>query len=84
MLFVAAISQLTTGPGDSYASPGMLEFASLIEGIHDGIFVHSVYISDELDKDRQAGFVRSSRTSILALYSDQKNSLEMLMNKWSS
>ncbi|KAJ3713399.1 palmitoyl-protein thioesterase [Lentinula raphanica] len=44
------------GLGDSYASPGMLEFVSMIKNVHPGIFVHSVYIEEELDKDRQAGF----------------------------
>ncbi|CAA7259229.1 unnamed protein product [Cyclocybe aegerita] len=44
------------GLGDSHSSPGMLQFKSLIEEMHPGIFVHSVYIEDDLDKDRQAGF----------------------------
>jgi len=44
------------GLGDSHASPGMVEFASMIQDIHPGIFIHSVYIEKELDKDRQAGF----------------------------
>jgi hypothetical protein len=35
----------------------MLEFQSLVENIHPGIFIHSVYVEEELDKDRQAGFV---------------------------
>jgi len=50
---------LTNGhPGDSHASPGMVEFGKLIEEIHPGIFIHSVYIEEELDQDRKAGFVR--------------------------
>ncbi|TFK44545.1 Alpha/Beta hydrolase protein [Crucibulum laeve] len=44
------------GLGDSHSSPGMLEFASLIKDIHPGIFVHSIYIEGDLDKDRRAGF----------------------------
>ena len=36
----------------------MVEFGKLIEEIHPGIFIHSVYIEEELDKDRNAGFVR--------------------------
>ncbi|KAJ4468266.1 palmitoyl-protein thioesterase [Lentinula aciculospora] len=44
------------GLGDSYASPGMLEFTSMIKNVHPNIFIHSVYIEEELDKDRQAGF----------------------------
>lgn len=48
------------GLGDSYASPGMLEFASMIQDLHPGIFIHSVYLEKDLDKDKQAGFVRMS------------------------
>ncbi|KAK1229218.1 ATPase with role in protein import into the ER [Marasmius sp. AFHP31] len=44
------------GLGDSHSSPGMLEFFKMIQGVHPGIFIHSVYIEEELDKDRQAGF----------------------------
>lgn len=44
--------------GDYYASNGMLDFASLIKDIHPGIFVHSVYIDQDEDKDTRAGFVR--------------------------
>jgi hypothetical protein len=36
----------------------MLQFASRIREIHPGIFVHSVYIDEDLDKDKRAGFVR--------------------------
>lgn len=42
--------------GDSYASPGMLEFAELIKGVHPGIFVHSIYLDQNLDADQRAGF----------------------------
>ncbi len=45
------------GLGDSYASPGMLEFAELIQDVHPGIFVHSVYIDQDLRRDREAGVV---------------------------
>ncbi|PBK63616.1 palmitoyl-protein thioesterase [Armillaria solidipes] len=44
------------GLGDSYSSPGMTQFASLIEDIHPGIFVHSIYIDEVQDNDRKAGF----------------------------
>lgn len=43
----------------------MLDFLEGIKGIHPGIFVHSVYIEEELDKDRQAGFVRLSVCPVL-------------------
>ena len=45
--------------GDYYSSPGMLEFVSLIKDMHQGIFVHSVYINKDKDKDMRAGFVSS-------------------------
>ncbi|RDB24914.1 Palmitoyl-protein thioesterase 1 [Hypsizygus marmoreus] len=44
------------GLGDSHSSPGMLEFASLIKDIYPGIFIHSVFIEQDLEKDRRAGF----------------------------
>jgi len=44
------------GLGDSHSSPGMLEFQSMIKGVHPGIFVHSIYIDKELGSDRRAGF----------------------------
>ncbi|KAJ7928596.1 palmitoyl-protein thioesterase [Mycena leptocephala] len=44
------------GLGDSATSPGMLQFAEEIKTVHPGIFVHSIYIEEDLDKDRQAGF----------------------------
>ncbi|KAL5485072.1 hypothetical protein ACEPAI_7714 [Sanghuangporus weigelae] len=44
------------GLGDSYASPGMLEFAELIKGVHPGIFVHSIYLDKNLDADQRASF----------------------------
>ena len=36
----------------------MLQFISMIQDIHPGIFVHSVRVDENLDKDKQAGFVR--------------------------
>ncbi|KAJ6593677.1 Alpha/Beta hydrolase protein [Mycena capillaripes] len=44
------------GLGDSATAPGMLQFAEEIKTVHPGIFVHSIYIEDDLDKDREAGF----------------------------
>ncbi|KAJ7128901.1 palmitoyl-protein thioesterase [Mycena crocata] len=34
----------------------MLRFADEIKTVHPGIFIHSVYLDEEADKDRQAGF----------------------------
>ncbi|KAI0371106.1 alpha/beta-hydrolase [Pilatotrama ljubarskyi] len=44
------------GLGDSYASPGMLNFISLVKEMHPGIFVHSVYLDENLEEDERAGF----------------------------
>jgi palmitoyl-protein thioesterase len=44
------------GLGDSYASPGMVEFVSMIQDLHPNIFVHSVYIDKDDDQDKEAGF----------------------------
>ena len=46
------------GLGDSHSSPGMLEFISKVKEIHPGIFVHSVYIEEDLSEDQKAGAVR--------------------------
>lgn len=45
------------GLGDSYASPGILQFIQLIQDVHPGIFVHSVHIVEDNDADRKAGWV---------------------------
>ncbi|EAU91335.2 palmitoyl-protein thioesterase [Coprinopsis cinerea okayama7 len=65
------------GLGDSYASPGMLEFVQLIKGVHPGIFVHSVYISEKLEDDRKAGFYGNVNEQI-ALVADQLASIPEL------
>lgn len=48
------------GMGDSYASPGVTEFIHQVQRVHPDIFVHSIFLNEDLDKDRQAGFVSSS------------------------
>jgi palmitoyl-protein thioesterase len=45
--------------GDSHLSPGMLEFMSLVRKIHPGLFIHSIYVEEDLKKDQRAGWVRS-------------------------
>lgn len=35
----------------------MLEFAELCRGVHPGMYVHNIYINEDLEKDQQAGFV---------------------------
>jgi len=44
------------GLGDSATSPGMLRFADEIKTVHPGIFIHSIYIDEDLEKDKRAGF----------------------------
>ena len=46
------------GLGDSYNSPGILEFIARVKDMHPGIFVHSISIAETLDDDRRATFVR--------------------------
>ncbi|KAI5123852.1 hypothetical protein M0805_005670 [Coniferiporia weirii] len=53
------------GLGDSYASAGMLEFANLIKGVHPGIFVHSIYIEENLEADQRAGFYGNVEEQLL-------------------
>lgn len=43
--------------GDSYNSPGMTEFMHQIESIHEGIFVHSIYLEENSSDDQKAGWV---------------------------
>lgn len=45
------------GLGDSAHSEGMDSFVNLIKDVHPGIFVHSVYISEDMEEDKKAGFV---------------------------
>jgi len=44
------------GLGDSYDSPGILEFQSYIEEMHPGIFIHSVYIDPDSKEDKRLTF----------------------------
>ncbi|KAL1748597.1 Alpha/Beta hydrolase protein [Schizophyllum fasciatum] len=44
------------GLGDSHASRGMLDFQDLIKEVHPGIFIHSVWVHEDANKDRDAGF----------------------------
>lgn len=63
----------------------MLEFASLIKEVHPGIFIHLVYLEEELDKDRRAGFVRLSIfMATKCLLSHRACSMVMWTNKWTS
>ena len=35
----------------------MVEFCQLIEKVHPGIFIHSIYTEEDQKQDRKAGFV---------------------------
>ena len=41
-----------------YNAPGILEFIGLIEDMHEGIFVHSIYLDENPKEDQNACFVR--------------------------
>ncbi|KAJ7188495.1 palmitoyl-protein thioesterase [Mycena filopes] len=59
------------GLGDSAYAEGMLQFAEEVKNVHPNIFVHLVYIGEDLDQDRQAGFVRGQ---FLRAYVERYNS----------
>ncbi|KIK98645.1 hypothetical protein PAXRUDRAFT_823618 [Paxillus rubicundulus Ve08.2h10] len=44
------------GLGDTYASPGIVQFESEVKKMHPGIFVHSVFIDQDAQADQRAGF----------------------------
>lgn len=50
------------GLGDSYNSPGILEFIARVQDMHPGIFVHSIRLAETLDDDRKATFVSAVRS----------------------
>lgn len=60
------------GLGDTYVSPGMVQFESGVKEMHPGIFVHSVYIDRDAKADQRAGFVSGLFTqgTVLGLQSD--------------
>ncbi|KAI0035863.1 alpha/beta-hydrolase [Vararia minispora EC-137] len=65
------------GMGDSYASEGMLEFAEMIKGVHDGIFVHSIYLDENLDEDRRAGFYGNVNDQVESVATQLANITEL-------
>ncbi|KAG8213988.1 Alpha/Beta hydrolase protein [Butyriboletus roseoflavus] len=61
LVYAAAINDVRPlvvwhGLGDTYASPGMVQFESEVKKMHPGIFVHSVYIDQDTKADQRAGF----------------------------
>ncbi|KIY67317.1 alpha/beta-hydrolase [Cylindrobasidium torrendii FP15055 ss-10] len=65
------------GLGDSYASEGIVEFGKLIEEIHPGIFIHSVYIVDNNDDDRKATFYGNINTQLEFVAEQLQNVTEL-------
>lgn len=65
------------GLGDSYASPGMVQFENEVKKMHPGIFVHSIYIEQDDKADQRAGFV-SGRIRYGELVYKGTPSMEML------
>ncbi|KAK2467819.1 hypothetical protein APHAL10511_000114 [Amanita phalloides] len=86
LLLAIAFSAAATRPlviwhglGDSYASPGMREFVSRIEDIYPGIFIHSVYINQDVEKDRRATFYGNVNEQI-QLVTEQLAAVPQLQN----
>ncbi|KAJ7874705.1 Alpha/Beta hydrolase protein [Mycena olivaceomarginata] len=67
------------GLGDSANAPGMLRFAEEIKTVHPGIFVHSIYIDEDLDEDRRAGFYGNVNEQV-QLVSEQLAAIPELEN----
>ncbi|KAH8993417.1 Alpha/Beta hydrolase protein [Lactarius akahatsu] len=44
------------GLGDSYASDGLVQFQSYIAQMHPGIFIHSIYIDQDVKEDQRATY----------------------------
>ncbi|KAH7888637.1 Alpha/Beta hydrolase protein [Phlebopus sp. FC_14] len=65
------------GLGDTYASPGMVQFESEVKKMHPGIFVHSVYVDENLNADQHAGFYGNVNEQI-ALVAEQLASVPQL------
>ncbi|KAF8134627.1 Alpha/Beta hydrolase protein [Boletus edulis] len=61
IVYTAAINDIRPlvvwhGLGDTYASPGMVQFEDEVKNMHPGIFVHSIYIDEDVNGDKRAGF----------------------------
>ncbi|KAF8629203.1 hypothetical protein AX17_005788 [Amanita inopinata Kibby_2008] len=67
------------GLGDWYSSPGIQQFASLVEDMYPGIFIHSIYIDDDAEKDRRAGFYGNVNEQI-QLVANQLATIPQLQN----
>ncbi|KAF8995424.1 palmitoyl-protein thioesterase [Cyathus striatus] len=57
----------------------MLQFIKLIQDIHPNIFIHSVYIEEDLDRDRRAGFYGDVNLQV-AQVAEQLSAITQLQN----
>lgn len=84
LVYAAAINDVRPlvvwhGLGDTFASPGMVQFESEVMKMHPGIFVHSVYIHQDAGADQRAGFVSDVSTKD-ALFTEGPSSMGMSIN----
>jgi len=63
--------------GDAYAAPGIQQFMSAVEGIYPGIFIHSIYMDQDLEKDKRATFYGNVNEQI-QFAADQLNAIPQL------
>lgn len=55
----------------------MMKFADEVKAVHEGIFVHSIYIAEDLEEDRKAGWLGNINDQ-LATVADQLIAIEEL------
>ncbi|KAG8904485.1 hypothetical protein FRB99_001661 [Tulasnella sp. 403] len=67
------------GLGDSAHSKGMVDFIEAIQEKHPGLFVHSVFIDENEDDDRKAGFFGNLDVQLPLVY-EQLNAIPELAN----
>ncbi|KAK7692900.1 hypothetical protein QCA50_004535 [Cerrena zonata] len=65
------------GLGDSYASPGMLEFIQMIKEVHPDIFVHSIHIQENIEEDQKAGWFGNVNEQIEFVSQQLANTTEL-------
>ena len=52
------------GMGDSHSSPAMTQFISMVKEVHPDIFVHSIYMKENLDQHQRATWVMTPLSRI--------------------
>nr|GAT57761.1 palmitoyl-protein thioesterase [Mycena chlorophos] len=58
----------------------MTQFAEAIQQVHPGIFVHSIYIDEDQDKDKNAGFYGNVHEQLQLVVSDQLTTIPELQD----